>query len=121
MCWWRPRRSIHPHHAVASAWLQGALAACATGANTRLLPLVVASFFASGDPPQNFPDATPIDQAVAFVDALLAQPGVDMPAVGSEWPLMRQLCLDRQIKANDVPDAWLASAVLPVARTPGHV
>lgn len=105
-------RSDHPHHAVASAWLQGALAACATGASLRLLPLVVASFLRLVTHPRIFPDATPIDQAVAFVDALLAQPGVDMPAVGSEWPLMRQLCLDRQITANDVPDAWLASAVL---------
>lgn len=105
-------RSDHPHHAVASAWLQAALVACATGGSLKLLPLVVASFLRLVTHPKIFPDATPIDQAVAFVDAMLAQPGVDMPMVGGEWPLMRQLCLDRQIAANDVPDAWLASAVL---------
>ncbi len=105
-------RSDHPHHATALEWLQDALAACATGANFTLLPIVVASFLRLLTHPRIFVKPTPVNDAVAFVDALLAVPGVDMPAVGAEWPLLRQLCLDKKLKANDLPDAWLAAAVM---------
>lgn len=105
-------RSDHPHHAVALAWLQNALAQCATGNSLKLLPLVVASFLRLVTHPKIFIDPTPINDAVAFVDALLAVPGVEMPSVGAEWPLLRQLCLDKQLKANHLPDAWLAAAVM---------
>jgi hypothetical protein len=49
---------------------------------------------------------------MAFVDALLAVPGVDMPVLGSEWPVLRRLSLDKKLTANDIPDAWLAAAVI---------
>ena len=49
--------------------------------------------------------------AVAFVDALLASPGVQLASLGPEWPKLRQLCLDRQLAGNEVPDAWLSAAV----------
>ncbi len=32
--------------------------------------------------------------------------------LGAEWPVMRQLCLDGQLRANALPDAWLAAAVV---------
>lgn len=104
-------RSDHPHHRLAHAWLRDALAACATGASFKLLPFVVASFLRLVTHPRIFTHPTPVKDAVAFVDALLAVPGVDMPAVGAEWPLLRQLCLDKKLKANSLPDAWLAAAV----------
>jgi hypothetical protein len=31
--------------------------------------------------------------------------------VGPEWSTLRQLCLDRQLTGNDLPDAWLSAAV----------
>lgn len=46
-----------------------------------------------------------------FVDALLGAPGVQLAALGPEWPRLRQLCLDKQLGGNDLPDAWLAAAV----------
>jgi uncharacterized protein len=55
--------------------------------------------------------ATPIDDAVAFVDALLASPGVQLAPLGPEWSKLRQLCLDKQLGGNDLPDAWLSAAV----------
>ena len=105
-------RGDHPHHAAAHAWLQNALAQCANGSSVKLLPLVVASFLRLVTHPIIFVAPTPINDAVAFVDALLAVPGVEMPAVGAEWPLLRQLCLDKQLKANHLPDAWLAAVVM---------
>lgn len=49
---------------------------------------------------------------MAFVDALLASPGVQLATLGPEWPKLRQLCLDKRLGGNDVPDAWLSAAVM---------
>jgi uncharacterized protein len=31
--------------------------------------------------------------------------------LGPEWSKLRQICLDKQLSANDLPDAWLSAAV----------
>lgn len=54
---------------------------------------------------------TPIGSAIAFVDSLLAIPGVDMPELGREWPTLRQLCSHHSLVANDITDGWIAAAV----------
>ena len=41
-----------------------------------------------------------------------------MAALGSEWPTLRQLCLDKQLAGNHLPDAWLAAATLFVVQQP---
>lgn len=104
-------RTDHPHHAVARAWLEEAVAAGAAGAAFTLMPMVLASFLRLVTSPKVFRQATPIVDAVAYVDALLASPGVQLAPLGSEWPKLRQLCLDKQLAGNDLPDAWLAAAV----------
>jgi len=104
-------RTDHPHHAVAHAWLEEAVAAGAAGAAFTLMPMVLASFLRLVTSPKVFRQATPIDDAVAFVDALLASPGVQLAPLGPEWPKLRQLCLDKQLGGNVLPDAWLAAAV----------
>lgn len=104
-------RSDHPHHAVARPWLEAALAAAAGGAAFALMPMVLASFLRLVTSPRIFQEATPIEEAVAFVDALLASPGVQLAPLGPEWPKLRQLCVDKQLGGNDVPDAWLSAAV----------
>lgn len=104
-------RSDHPHHETAYSCLEEALAACSDGGTLRLMPMVVASFLRLVTHPKIFVEPTPINEAVAFVDALLAVPGVEMPALGSEWPLLRELCMEKTLAANDIPDAWLAAAV----------
>ena len=105
-------RSDHRHHAVAHAWLEQALVAAGRGAPLKLQPMVVASFLRLVTHAKVFPDPTPTSQALAFVDALLATPGVTLPALGAEWPLLRKLCAEKALAANDVPDAWLAAAVI---------
>lgn len=104
-------RSDHPHHKVAYACLDGAVAACSDGGTVKLMPMVVASFLRLVTHPKIFVQPTPIKEAIDFVDALLAVPGVEMPALGTEWPLLRELCIDKTLAANDIPDAWLAAAV----------
>ena len=104
-------RADHPHHAVARDWLEGALGASGTGAPLTLMPMVLAGFLRLVTSPKIFRQATPIEDAVAFLDALLASPGVQLAPLGPEWSKLRQLCLDKQLCGTDVPDAWLSAAV----------
>lgn len=105
-------RSDHPHHAAALAVLDDAVQSCASGGRLCLMPMVVASFLRLVTHPRVFVRPTPIADALAFVDALLAIPGALMPPLAEEWSLLRQSCIDRSLAANDIPDAWLAAAVL---------
>jgi toxin-antitoxin system PIN domain toxin len=105
-------RSDHPHHAVARNWLEKTASAAASGSTLVLMPMVLASFLRLVSSSKIFPEPTPVEDAVAFVDALLEAEGVHLAPLGPEWPRLRQLCIDRQLKGNAVPDAWLAAATI---------
>ena len=105
-------RTDHPHHAVARGWLEAAVGGADEGAAFTLMPMVLASFLRLVTSPKIFQRPTPIAEAVEFVDALLASPGVRLATLGPEWSTLRQLCLDGQLGGNDLPDAWLAAAVV---------
>jgi toxin-antitoxin system PIN domain toxin len=104
-------RSDHPHHDIARSWLENALSAAEHGRSFTVMPMVLASVLRLVTSPKIFVSPTPVADAVAFMDAILAMPGVQLASLGSEWPRLRQLCLDKQLTGNDLPDAWLASAV----------
>ena len=104
-------RSDHPYHAVARGWLEAAISASGTGVPLTLMPMVLASFLRLVTSPKIFQQATPSRDAVAFIDAMLASPGVQLAPLGPEWSKLRQLCLDKQLTGNDLPDAWLSAAV----------
>ncbi len=104
-------RTDHPHHALARNWLEEAVSASGAGSALTLMPMVLASFLRLVTSPKIFRLATPVEDAVAFADALLASPGVHLATFGPEWSKLRELCLDKQLSGNDVPDAWLAAAV----------
>ena len=105
-------RTDHPQHTVALAWLERAASAAETGAAFTLMPLVVTSFLRLVTNSRVVPNPTPIERAVEFVDALLALPGVRLVTLGTEWLKLRTLCLEKRLGGNDLPDAWLAAAVL---------
>lgn len=105
-------RTDHPHHSVARAWLEEALDTSGTGAAFTLMPMVLASFLRLVTSPKIFQVATPIEDAVAFIDAVLASPGVHLAPLGPEWSKLRQLCLEKKPGGNDIPDAWLSVAVV---------
>lgn len=105
-------RSDHPYHKIAFSCLDDAVAACANGASLKLIPMVVASFLRLVTHPKIFVHPTPVEEAVSFIDTLLAVPGIEMPSLGVEWPMLRQLCVTKKLVANDIPDAWLAAAVI---------
>jgi toxin-antitoxin system PIN domain toxin len=105
-------RSDHPHHAVAREWLEQSLKKAPDAVPLTLQPMVAASFLRLVTHPKIFVNPTPIAEAARFVDALLSMPGVSAPALGQEWPVLRKLCVEKDLSANDLPDAWLAAAVI---------
>ena len=102
-------RDDHPHHGVARSWLEQGVND--PGRACTLMPMVVASFLRLVTSPRIFRRPSSIESAIGFVDDLLALPRVDMPALGPEWDRYRQLCLEKSLSGNDLPDAWLAAAV----------
>ena len=73
--------------------------------------MVVAGFLRLVTNRRVFADPDAPEDAVAFIDALLHTPGVELAAPGREWPLLRRLVLDKRLMGNDIPDAWIAAAV----------
>lgn len=105
-------RAGHSHHRPARAWLEQARLECARGSESlRLLPMVLAGFLRIVTNKRVYPFPDSVDDAVAFVDGLLASPGVEMAGVDGEWPLLRQKLLSQGLKGNLVTDAWIASSV----------
>ena len=104
-------RSDHPHHAVASDWLQSALAGAATGRSFVLLPMAVSGFIRLATHEKVFREPAPSHAAIAFIDSLLAIPSVEMAELGREWPAFCRLLRENSVSGNDVPDAWIAAAV----------
>lgn len=105
-------RSDHPHHRPARAWLEQAVANAGRGSALKLQPMVIASFLRLVTHRKVFGRPTPMSEALRFVEALLASPGVDLPGLGAEWPALRGLCTEKRLASNDVPDAWLAAAAI---------
>jgi len=106
-------RSDHPHHAPARVWLEQAIAQAGQGVlSLKLQPMVTASFLRLVTHPKVFVRPTPVSAALRFIDALLSARGAETPALGAEWPTLRRLCADKSLAANDLPDAWLAAAVI---------
>ena len=104
-------RTDHPQHRPARAWLKQAIAACKAGGSIEILPMVAAGFLRLATNPKVFVVPTPIAAAVAFMDSLLAIPGIDMAELGREWPTLTQLSRDHHLAANAITDAWIAAAV----------
>lgn len=104
-------RDDHPHHASALACLESAVEARQQGQRLVMLPMVASGFLRLVTHPRVFLEPTPVDQAVAFLETMLTQPGVEMLQVGQEWPAASEMCVERQAVGNDVPDVWIAAAV----------
>jgi uncharacterized protein len=107
-------RPDHPHHAVASAWLESAIVEAATGARFTLMPMVIASYLRLVTSAKIFAKPTAIRDAVSAVDKILAEPGVVLATLGTEWAELRDLCTAKNLSGNDLPDAWLAAATVHV-------
>lgn len=107
-------RADHAHHVAARSWLDQTRRTCLAGRTSlTLLPVVVAGFLRLLTNARVFVQPDTVDDAVAFVDALLATPGVSWPvqANANAWPLLRGKLLARALGGNLVTDAWIAASV----------
>ena len=106
-------RPDHEHHVVAATWLNDARDTCARGDGTLVLPpMVVAGFLRVVTNHRVFIDPDPVQDAIAFVDALLQTPGAEVCPSGQEWPVLRNKLIEGNLEGNLVTDAWIAAVVL---------
>jgi toxin-antitoxin system PIN domain toxin len=104
--------SVHPHHRAALGWLKGAIASCADGAVLLVLPMIAAGFLRVVTHPKIFIHPTPVDDAISFIETLLRVPGAEMPELATEWASLCHLCREGRLAGNEIPDAWIAAAIL---------
>ena len=108
-------REEHPHHAAARKWLVEAAAPIKgdqEGTPLRLMTGVMASFLHLVTNARVFATPTPTPHAIGFLDTLLDSPGVALLDASSNWPILRRLCLDKNLSANGIPDAMIAVTVI---------
>ena len=103
-------RQDHVHHDAALASLEAALSVSAAWRSMTILPMVASGFLRLVTHPKVFVEPTPIKAAQAFLRAILDTPGVVLLPLWDEWQLFEQLCVQHGLRANDIPDAWIAAA-----------
>ena len=59
-----------------------------------------------------FIDPDSVQDAIAFVDALLETPGAEVCPSGYEWPVLRNKLIEGNLEGNLITDAWIAAVVL---------
>lgn len=113
-------REEHVHHTKARSWLIQAseqsagrgITQNAAATPLRLISGVMASFLRLVTNARVFATPMPTQAAVAFLDTLLKSPGVALLDTSANWPLLRQMCLEKNLSGNAIPDAMIAAAVV---------
>lgn len=77
--------------------------------------MVVAGFLRLATNRRVFVEPDSVENAIAFIDAVLESPGVKLGNCGDDWPLLRNKLLTHALHGNLVTDAWIASAVEALA------
>jgi len=78
-----------------------------------LSAVVLSGFVRIVTHPRIFRPPSPIDDALGFAEDLIGQPNCVMVHPGPRhWDIFSRLCLDRGIKGNLVPDAFLAALAI---------
>ncbi len=75
------------------------------------MPLVMASFLRLVTNPKVFSIPATALQGIAFLDAVLDNPGVAILDTSAPWPVLRKMCLDKNLSSNALPDAMIAATV----------
>jgi uncharacterized protein len=108
-------RADHQHHKAAADWLTATLKDAKDGQQMMLSVAVLSGFLRLVTNAKIFPEPSPSDHAVGFVDWLLEDANVRLLGSSAEWPQLRQLVLDKRLAGNHIPDAQLAALVLSLS------
>lgn len=99
-----------PRHGHYRAWLDETIL---SPEPFGLSELVLSGFMRVSTHPKVFDPPAPIDQAIAFADALRAQPNAVIVRPGPRhWGIFTDLCASAGAKGNLVPDAYLAALAI---------
>ncbi len=104
-------RSDHTHYAEAKTWWLGAIQAATAERPIFLLPVVVSGFLRIVTHPKIFNAPSTIAAATSHIDALLALPNVSLLDAQARWSDFKQLCNEKALAGNAIPDAWIAATV----------
>ena len=103
-------RSDSGHHEICREWLAGASAG---RHEIGLSELVLSGALRVLTHPRIFHPPTPVETALAFVDAVLAQPGTGtLRPSGSHWRIFRDLAGRFRLTGNRLPDAYHAALAM---------
>lgn len=103
-------REAAPDHAAYRAWLE---AAVARDEPFGLSELVLSGFVRVATHPRVFDPPAPVADALAFADALRAQPNAVVLAPGPRhWDTFQRLCVVAGARGNLVADAYLAALAI---------
>lgn len=109
------RNDDSPHAREMRAWLESALAGHEA---VGIIEHTLASMFRIVTHPRIFAIPTKPHEAVAFAHAVLAAPNVQViRPTDRHWPLFTELVTDQRLRANDIPDAYLAALALEAGAT----
>lgn len=109
------RNDDSPGAAEARAWLTQALAG---HEQIGVAEMVLSSMVRIVTHPRIFSSPSTPAQAIEFADALLAAPRVSVVRPGGRhWEIFRDLVTMHRLRANDIPDAYLASLALEIGAT----
>lgn len=98
------------HHLLCRTWLDNALSG---SDQVGFSELVLSGVLRTLTHPKIFQPITPGSDAVAFVDALLAQPKAVALAPGNgHWRIFRNFLSEMDLRGNRIPDAYHAALAL---------
>ena len=103
-------REDSPRHAELRPWLQ---ALVHSESSFGLSELVLSGFLRVVTHPRVFDPPTPLDDALAFAEALRNSPNCVLLAPGARhWAIFTRLCRASDARGNFVPDAYLAALAI---------
>lgn len=102
--------SSSPGHAAARSRLEGALAQRETVA---ILNVVATDFLRIMTNARFFSEPLEPNQAMTAIKAVLSAPNAVLVRAGeSTWSIFEELVELHKLRAHDIPDAWVAAAVM---------
>lgn len=103
-------RRSSAQHAVSRAWLERTVEKPGGFALSKLTLGGVVRILTN---PRASQDPTPLVDAFAFCDSLLAQPTCELVEPGeTHWQIFRELCVATRIRGGDTTDAWYAALAI---------
>ena len=102
-------RPDHAHHRLARRFLEEARSGTAV---IGVSDVAVASVARLATNPRVFVRPDPVDAVLDYIDVLLEPPAHLLRAGSNHWSRFAELCRHLQLRANLVPDAYLAALAL---------